>query len=678
MHFSPLVWGCGILVHNEVTARSIELFEPTDTVEHEVRHLLLTYPDYSQPGSFFPDWGYQCLGHDSQAENTHWAPFIKASLEYIRDTYPRPWTDDHVKGLVAFVLGILSHDIADVEWHSLNGLPNYFMQVMASMDFGGDIAKAHKVADTGGEAVLRHRSRLDYLSDQWKLPLDDLIRIYQRYYQQRPGAVPPADHVRYCMMRAFAGIKLDVGLVKYLFDFYGAQSPFLVDHMYDYHRGGIQDMAASVTNCYSQAIEILVSGPTNGPLCGSYFDNDVGSRRQHQPRHTSRHQQVLHLPGNSTEEEEWLEQVKATGGDSGVWTIALVNENEAAADDDRTIGSNDEGVLVQQQCATLDSGDRRVDLTIDSSLAGFGHAMVVGDFHGDGRKELVISAPYDGRQDRVMAGSVFVANEQSWKNDQAGFDTHNSTDQYSKHPAWSVSLRGRVAGSRFGWALAVVDLNADGIDDLAVASPFANGGGHVDVYFGQRGVGLASHHHQSLNSTLSWDLDGYGSVLKGVDLDGDGFKDLWVGCPYCSTPQGGAQAGLAQIHYSSRSPVETMSSPSPMPFEHFGWAMTYFATTDMILVGAPGAAYQGPQVGKVHAFKGGVAYWSMTGNSVFGQFGSVLEQWQEKWLIVSSPTEVKRAKRVDGHGLFTHTSALIGRSFAGFLQCELPFLFDRP
>ncbi|MCE9596241.1 MAG: hypothetical protein K8S98_18780 [Planctomycetes bacterium] len=87
-----------------------------------------------------------------------------------------------------------------------------------------------------------------------------------------------------------------------------------------------------------------------------------------------------------------------------------------------------------------------------------------------------------------------------------------------------------AAGDSFGWSVAAVgDVDADGVDDFAIGSPFAdvNGAdsGEVRVYSGR-----------TLAVLRSWAglgaKDGFGYSVAGVgDVDGDGFDDVIVGAP---------------------------------------------------------------------------------------------------------------------------------------------------
>jgi hypothetical protein len=65
----------------------------------------------------------------------HWAPFQANAVRYIA-TLPKPWTDD-TQQLVAFFFGVVSHYIADINWHGLAEVPHGygFIETLGIMDF---------------------------------------------------------------------------------------------------------------------------------------------------------------------------------------------------------------------------------------------------------------------------------------------------------------------------------------------------------------------------------------------------------------------------------------------------------------------------------------------------------------------------------------------------------------
>jgi hypothetical protein len=139
----------------------------------------------------------------------------------------------------------MSHGMADVKWHSLSGLQDYFIVAMANSDFHGNHKEAHLAADAGAEFTLRHSNKLSYLNETWQVPVKDIIEIYTRLYANDAYVtlnrkVPLESHIQYCMTAAFAASKIDVEFGQLMFGYYGSKSPFLIEQLYDYYKGGIK------------------------------------------------------------------------------------------------------------------------------------------------------------------------------------------------------------------------------------------------------------------------------------------------------------------------------------------------------------------------------------------------------------------------------------------------------
>jgi glycosylphosphatidylinositol phospholipase D len=92
--------------------------------------------------------------------------------------------------------------------------------------------------------------------------------------------------------------------------------------------------------------------------------------------------------------------------------------------------------------------------------------------------------------------------------------------------------------------MSVVDLNKDGIDDLAVSAPSFGArkytyNGKIYVYFGRKNKGLREG-KADLEITAEqdvlendWRIEALGQYMSSGDVDGDGFDDLLIGCPHC-------------------------------------------------------------------------------------------------------------------------------------------------
>ncbi|KAI9247466.1 hypothetical protein BDA99DRAFT_525975 [Phascolomyces articulosus] len=596
----------------------------------------------------------------------------------------------------------MSHDVADVRWHSLQGLKSYFIEAMAEMDFHGDYEKAHMAADTGAEFTLQHSSTLNYINATWQVPVDDIVRIYERLYkngQRQQTKVPSSDHLIYCITSAFAASKMDLEFGRFLFGYYGSKSPFLIEELVDYYKGGLQDMSASVAECHADMINALEEEKRSPDrlLCGSYFDdgNKYNQHKESRPtnnRINRQQENIQKIIGDVVEQ--------TFDDEHGVLTLSFLPNKylSAIGNSITTTGADDTQLptleyfqppkksLLQlpiiindfwkpkkrPTCTDLRQVDddwveeerknrhtrppTAVTLSLPESSVGIGYATAMGDLDADGERELIISAPYHGPStQQIMSGAVFVLNgTHTLLNSKKPSGTSTAVIDDIRD-ASRVVLMGTEKRARFGWSMATVDLNGDGIDDLAVAAPFANENqGYISIFYGRKNTGITSKPdlHIQLPHT-----EGFGLVMSGLDINGDGYKDVVVGCPFC-TVAGRLQAGSVHIFLSSKHSVTvpshinqadmTIYSTLPTPFEHFGNALEFSPSTanKLLLVGAPGYNINnndGIRAGRVYAFamKPWLSLaWTMEGTIKFQHFGSViLLNKSQQLLAISSPSE---------------------------------------
>ncbi|MEZ4238754.1 MAG: FG-GAP-like repeat-containing protein [Myxococcota bacterium] len=142
----------------------------------------------------------------------------------------------------------------------------------------------------------------------------------------------------------------------------------------------------------------------------------------------------------------------------------------------------------------------------------FGHALAVGDLDGDGADELIVS-DHDEDVVYVYAGRA-------------------PTDE----PI--AVLVGEASGDFFGYALATVDIDGDGDQDLVVGAP------QHDVTRGR--VYLYEGGPDGIATTPRWTADGtqqdeFAFHLGAAgDLNGDGFGDFVVSAPHFGAAATGA------------------------------------------------------------------------------------------------------------------------------------------
>jgi hypothetical protein len=161
--------------------------------------------------------------------------------------------------------------------------------------------------------------------------------------------------------------------------------------------------------------------------------------------------------------------------------------------------------------------DPTADLTLQDpqpeEVAHFGRAMAVGDLNNDGIADLVISASRSDVSGIADAGQVFIF----------------------LGPAFTSPLTLEAptpqAGVRFGRALTLGDVNADGITDLIAGAYRADVGkikeaGQAFVFFGPDLMTTLTLSNP-IAQTGAW----FGRAVAARDITGDGVTDVIIGAP---------------------------------------------------------------------------------------------------------------------------------------------------
>ena len=95
----------------------------------------------------------------------------------------------------------------------------------------------------------------------------------------------------------------------------------------------------------------------------------------------------------------------------------------------------------------------------------FGACLAAGDLDGDGNDELIVGVPGEAPGGALRGGAVHILSNTSRSHDRS-FDKSLMLYQGDRGLPDSPEI-----GDRFGEALAVGDLNRDGVDDLAIGIP---------------------------------------------------------------------------------------------------------------------------------------------------------------------------------------------------------------
>ncbi|KAF9167425.1 Glycosylphosphatidylinositol specific phospholipase D1 [Mortierella sp. AD010] len=697
------VQGCGVTIHNEIAFRANLKGGIYDYIP------LLEQKGALYAGSFFPDWGYNCIGkiYNNAAEEAHWPQFAEAAIKYIHETYAQPW-EDHTKELITFLFGTVSHSLGDMSWHALWGLNSGFIRAIANTSFAGDYSKGHTLADIGAEFVLSHMAKMDHLVTSWRVPVKDISQIYKRMGYTVPGPV-----LSHCMRNGYAGAQANARLGSQLFPVYASKSPFLAEQLEDYPMGGLRDMSEWTVDCWNGLAEYLNKErklPNDEDrranrtinLCYALWEERI-MKHHHDAMERTRNGEVRHQHESNAVSEGAFAltrldlaglQVRSDFDDHTGMVTFSIEENEPARskrvnaetsfrvedgedkrqqpplDDERNHNrfwdftdfnlqqkldwnshTLEAGLSLKKlahknrsgACISfsdeLKSQARTLFLPIEYS--SFGHAAVMGDFDGDGNLELAVSAPHM-RIDPLMPsqGAVFVIHSDSLFVDQIDNDDFG-TDVRS---IASRTLYGDPSElqSRFGWSLAVVDLNQDGIDDLAIGAP-GHGAkdlkydGSVFVYFGHAGTGLSEKPDLVLYHNRTKDeidkvprgmnsLAGLGYVLQGLDVTGSGYKDLVIGMPMATTPIKPVPAETPEGTLEETPEDKSDDVEDLVPKRRKKWKPPKFrAQAGKVLVFLSSAGHKGQKLDTE-------SDWELQGEDEYGWFGSsfaVISQAQQ-------------------------------------------------
>lgn len=168
-------------------------------------------------------------------------------------------------------------------------------------------------------------------------------------------------------------------------------------------------------------------------------------------------------------------------------------------------------------------------------LTNNGSTFEVGDVNGDQVADLILgSATADGpAESRTAVGECYVV---------FGRTQFPAVIDLAVPGGADVTIFGADAGDSlgFGGALQLGDVNGDGLQDMLIGAPFANGpanarptGGEVRVLLGRAAfpgtIDLAQPGEHVIYGASASDNLSYGGALTTADVNGDGLEDILIG-----------------------------------------------------------------------------------------------------------------------------------------------------
>lgn len=180
----------------------------------------------------------------------------------------------------------------------------------------------------------------------------------------------------------------------------------------------------------------------------------------------------------------------------------------------------------------------------DDGNNGLGYQVAPGDYNDDGFGDLAVSAPFKAVNGQTGAGTVYV-----YFGGPLGLEL-----------APAVTIEGSAVNEQLGNGLTAIQWDDDGVDDLAVGAPGANGfHGRVDVFRGgpDFGAQAADVRIEASAAPGDWFAPSMlGFALTRARFDADEREDLVITAP----AGGGGNGGVVVVYGGATTDTIVLSS----------------------------------------------------------------------------------------------------------------------